>query len=549
MNDNLIQAAVALIFALILAFFLGRLYRPKPGGLSESDTREILIIIGFASLLFLVAVDRMVPDWLIGIVSTMIGYYFGTRKTDQKPELAHPKTIAELPAVLPAAPAVEKHSETQSASSGSALWQMLSLVAAFGVIVFASVTQSGCATVQKFDDELAEKYAGKTGVAMLQKFRVAEGESQGLIPTAGAVTNTILRDEDTGEIISAHVRAYQVLTFPGAEYNARAAALPTGFEISNLKSQIPNVPAQTAQSTYVADHPPHAMPSATGGGTALAQEVSDQKSAVSLIADLRSLTSSMIEARTYRANIAVSKAAGTLAPQVANGAASAEILIVGALGWTTGSSAVVISGQIDSVTNVALEVPLSKLKFSNYPAQARNGTVVASAASGGDVQFDVLADIAGGTINASIVPTTGSFAGGMFQSLELSGTATLVSIAVTTNAAAAERPTSQVQGPTSGPVLHSVREAGDKRIRWDVSGIESWPVENNIKGWIVVNDVNVEMFRPGSTSQSLKNAFGVGGNHNVRVMKGEKCRIQLKSLKGKKTNAVELVWPFADTQP
>lgn len=100
----------------------------------------------------------------------------------------------------------------------------------------------------------------------------------------------------------------------------------------------------------------------------------------------------------------------------------------------------------------------------------------------------------------------------------------------------------------TGARIESLRPAAKKYyVQWHATGLDGWPVEENIIGWIVIKGVHIEQFRPGYTQQHLKNAYGkIGkGEHGIDVRNGETVMIKFQSIDGKhSTNEVPFVWPW-----
>lgn len=110
--------------------------------------------------------------------------------------------------------------------------------------------------------------------------------------------------------------------------------------------------------------------------------------------------------------------------------------------------------------------------------------------------------------------------------------------------------------PATG-LLRSVKASKKKHyITWECDeAVDAWPAKKegtkSINGWIVVNGVKVEQFRPGYREQHLKNIYGPAGKgeHGIRGIKtGDTVRIALAAKHASdETNVVEFVWPWEPT--
>lgn len=99
-------------------------------------------------------------------------------------------------------------------------------------------------------------------------------------------------------------------------------------------------------------------------------------------------------------------------------------------------------------------------------------------------------------------------------------------------------------------MLRSVKaDSREFYIRWDCdAAVDQWPAQENLNGWIVVNGVKCEQFRPGYRAQHLKNAYGKDSHGVPGIKKGDTVRIKLVAKHAKdETNEVAFVWPWKST--
>jgi len=109
--------------------------------------------------------------------------------------------------------------------------------------------------------------------------------------------------------------------------------------------------------------------------------------------------------------------------------------------------------------------------------------------------------------------------------------------------------------PQSGTVTLLTLKVSSKEYFIDFTYTDNshWPSvkESNgkyLNGWILVNGKKAEQFRPGYTSQHLKNVYGSGSYGQKYIKNGDTVRISLQSRDAKETtNELTFIWPWKDT--
>lgn len=463
MTPDLIHAAIALVVALLLAVWLGRMYRPSKGGLSEADTREVLVVVSVVAVLTMVGLDRTVPDWLIGMVLMMVGYFFGSRK-DGKNSTADNADVADVPANLPQSIGGQK---IVPPNAGFASFRILLLIASVFSVCSVGALFSGCTTtapqgqsasiganIVRLGQPIVNKAIGPQYAALNNAFVDKLLTDPNALP-ANATVREIFADNLGTPLTNGVRRIHQATWEDVLSEPAAPAPLPVPVPaIENLKSQIADstlsapdkqnataassvaTPAPVAESSLpppnqVRDSSTTGLPSPAeaigNGGTSSNSNKRDAQGNETPATGNDQPVAGVVETRVYSAAAHVTIAEGLLSASVADASGSAEISVV-----SDGARALA-SGRIVSMTNAAFQ-DVAGLSFSNYPATITNGEITVTNRPGSDVIFSGRGDLASGALVASLSPKIGSSAALLFQRLEISGTATLVSTAITTNA-------------------------------------------------------------------------------------------------------------------
>lgn len=468
----MIQAVVALAVALIMAVWLGRLYRPHAGGLTESDTREVLVMIGFVSVLFMHALGRTVNPWLENVLTMMLGYFFGAAM----PRVKQAQFTAET----------QRPQSLESAKSGRASLPLLILCALSASAVLLILP--ACVTIEAAQD-FTDNLAAGVGVdaETVNKGRVAaakvEAKRAGMqvVPTNAVILPATatpfakeLREIGTDRLIESGVysrEVYEVRTVLAAAPTPTAP--PPAPKIENRQSEIENS-SNSGATTFPSGKPGAVIPPVVAPSLTVA------------------------ETRIYTVQARVTNAAGAIAASVTGATATATVTITGADGWTTNGGAVTLAGRVQSLEGVPPGIDLAALVWSNVPASVSGGVVAASSATNADVMFQATASLNDGRLVARALPKVGTAAGAFLQSLDLEGAAILISSDWKTNAAEitaeAQRPQSldaipadqieiigkhKMSPAKAAPSarLHSAKiEGGNVRLSFDPLG---WPTQSS----------------------------------------------------------------------
>lgn len=418
MNPFPVESVIAIVFALILAVWLGRLYRPRQGGLSTQDTREVLTIVIVSSVLIMVAIGRNVPDYVIGWASMAIAFHLSGAL----------KSAARSTKAEPAEP--ESPVSTPGAKDGSIGLRPLVLLAVAATAIW---TLAGCATALKTArptiDRTVKGVGGQRSLDALNSFRTAEGElfaqEHNLDSLDGAQITEELYDQDAQRVITNNVTRRRWVLFETPIQQRAIAPTPTPSAHPGDRP-LPAVEAPSAGSAGQGAN--NSPPPASAAGTSNTESANSGGDALA-----KALRPGVrVETRLYQLQAKIDRAD----PSVFAGAElQAEITISGPAGWTEGTEAVEIAGHVLSVSNLALPIAVGKLAFDGFKGRVVGGILQIDNEAGSDIQFRGTADLASGVLVGQATPASGTAAEAFFVSASLSGQARLVETQIVTNAA------------------------------------------------------------------------------------------------------------------
>lgn len=384
--------------SLLLAIFLGRMYRPKAGGFSAEDTREVLAIVIVVAILIMVATGRDVPDFLVAAFGAVVSSII----------LKPSNMAAFLRPDLPAAPdATEKRITTTDA--GFCRPQQLVLMLAVALIgLGAMLGLSACSTVmapaigaaQSFNDKLAEKY-GKTNelAEAREKLAQAEADRAGLtlLSRNATVFADEIREQRTDRILTNGV--YRRRVYEEREMIAQPA---------QPLAPPPPVQVEAPATNQVVTTPAH-----TNATTGTVQSI-DANQAGNVVT-----ASATIESRVYEVTASVTDSTGALS--LSGASLVCEITVAGPLGWADGIGAVEVAGRVLSISNSPLPLDTSSLCFDGF-AGTVSGGVLSVTSQGGDVRFAGTAVLESGAVSGSASAAPGSAAIAFFKTASIVGT-------------------------------------------------------------------------------------------------------------------------------
>ena len=408
MSTEYITLGIVAFVSLLLAVWLGRLYRPQAGGLSEADTREVLAIVIVVAVLVMVGLGRTVPEFIIMAFGAVITEIIRKGK-DAPARVAKPEAAPEPYDPTKGPPAPRDTSGMAGFVCGRQLVLMLGVaVVGLGTMAVLSSCQSVMApaisAAQNFNDKLAERY-GKTNELAEAREALAKSEAEKagltLLSRDAIVFADEIREQRTDRLITNGVYRRRVY-----EERETIAAAP-----------LPVTPPPTAGSQQ-----PIAAPVASNNVVTTPAPTNhaghDSNQAGSVVTP-----SHTIESRVYQVAASVTSASGPL--PLSGAAIELEITVSGPLGWSDGIGAVELAGRVLSVSNSPFPLDVAALTFDGYAGTVSNGTLWI-ASQGGDVQFSGSADLSSGAIVGNAKPEPGSAATAFFSSATLSGTGILV---------------------------------------------------------------------------------------------------------------------------
>ena len=571
MNSDIFHQGITILAAGFLGLVVWQIFNRKSGGVSMNAMRDA---VGFSVVIAFLLEDAfreggstrdltaafwlVVGGWLFAKNSENKTLTENTAGTEILEDISPAPRLRD-PVRNPPPPAPSSAPDSQS---GHATLGVLSIVAGLFFAGFAMLSSTGCAQLgasaihltgaqwgmiggaatgvaaanaptlikagQAGIDKVAESTHTTQELAIARAdLAAAEAAKAGLIllPKSAMPYAVEYRETATDKLITGGVYARRV--YEVRETLAPVTVAPPPPAVAEVPSPKPQVSNPTLPPPGDATAKTNGAAQNNGGGISSGGGGSARPGA-------DGTAPSISETRTYRANAHVVSASGALASLVTAATLEAEIQVSGAPGFSTAGGPVTLNGKVLSLSN-APPLDVSTLHFAGYTGVVTGSTLTVASRPGGDVQFEGGANLADGTLRATLFPTLGSSAAAFFQQLEIAGLAVFVSSVTTTNAVngggGSVRPSSADAVDMSHATMlgtHSRTPAGTLPITRKLisaqiaNGKVSWTCENQwtqpsgIGGWAMIfwksGDQLIggifDAFGNGQTAKGLENIYG-----------------------------------------